>query len=91
MGSAYWTEYPKGELNILIYDDEDDEYSTNHDQGIDELLPEFSSENPSDLYKAALLKYNLKPNKHTSLDDEYEDDFEEQFIRERLMNRAGIK
>jgi len=68
-GEAYWTEYPKGQLDILLYDSGEDDYSTNHDQGIDELLPEFTIENPTELYKSALKKYNLKPNRYIYLGD----------------------
>lgn len=89
-GKAWWCEYPKGKLDILIYDIEEDNYSTNHDLGLEELLPEFTLEEPNQLYRNALSKYKLRPNKYFEDEDE-DDNLHEQFLIQRLQNRAGLR
>lgn len=87
----FWGEYPKGVLDLVFYDNSDNDYSVDHNQDLDELIGYYIEGNPYHLYKNTLLKYKLKPNYETSriLDDLIKDWDENKNLQEIKINNPN--
>ena len=87
----FWGEYPKGILDLVIYSKIDDDYSVDHEQGLDELVDDYIEGNPYQLYKNALLKYKLKPSFQNHFLDEKIEEWEEYNNLEEIKVNKPIR